>query len=138
MSNPNDWNKQIIDEFRSNDGKVGGYFEAMTLLLLHTTGAKSGLPRINPVVTMPDGDRFVIMASKAGRPTNPDWYYNLVANPEVSVEVGTEKFEALATVVQEPERSELFAKMASMYPVYAEYQQKTTRIIPVIVLTRRK
>ena len=138
MSNPNDWNKQIIDEFRSNDGKVGGYFEAMTLLLLHTTGAKSGLPRINPVVTMPDGDRFVIMASKAGRPTNPDWYYNLIANPEVSVEVGTEKFEALATVVQEPERSELFAKMASMYPVYAEYQQKTTRIIPVIVLTRRK
>jgi deazaflavin-dependent oxidoreductase (nitroreductase family) len=138
MSNPNDWNKQIIQEFRSNDGKVGGYFEAMTLLLLHTTGAKSGLPRINPVVTMPDGDRFVIMASKAGRPTNPDWYYNLVANPEVSVEVGTEKFEALATVAQEPERSELFAKMASMYPVYAEYQQKTTRIIPVIVLTRRK
>ena len=138
MSNPNDWNKQIIDEFRSNDGKVGGYFEAMTLLLLHTTGAKSGLPRINPVVTMPDGDRFVIMASKVGRPTNPDWYYNLIANPEVSVEVGTEKFEALATVVQEPERSELFAKMASMYPVYAEYQQKTTRIIPVIVLTRRK
>ena len=138
MSNPNDWNKQIIQEFRSNDGKVGGYFEAMTLLLLHTTGAKSGLPRINPVVTMPDGDRFVIMASKAGRPTNPDWYYNLIANPEVSVEVGTEKFEALATVVQEPERSELFAKMASMYPVYAEYQQKTTRIIPVIVLTRRK
>ena len=138
MSNPNDWNKQIIQEFRSNDGKVGGYFEAMTLLLLHTTGAKSGLPRINPVVTMPDGDRFVIMASKAGRPTNPDWYYNLVANPDVSVEVGTEKFEALATVVQEPERSELFAKMASMYPVYAEYQQKTTRIIPVIVLTRRK
>jgi deazaflavin-dependent oxidoreductase (nitroreductase family) len=110
----------------------------MTLLLLHTTGAKSGLPRITPVVTMPDGDRFVIMASKAGRPTNPDWYYNLVANPDVSVEFGTEKFEALATVVQEPERSELFAKMASMYPVYAEYQQKTTRIIPVIVLTRRK
>ena len=115
-----DWNKQVIEEFRANDGKVGGYFENMTLLLLHTTGAKSGNPRLNPVAYLPDGDRFVIIASKAGAPTNPDWYYNLVANPQVGVEVGTEKFQALATVAEEPERTELYEKMASFYPGFAE------------------
>ena len=83
----NDWNKKIIEEFRANDGKVGGQFASMDLLLLHTTGAKSGLPRINPVACMADGDRYIIIASNEGAPTNPDWYYNLAANPEVSVEV---------------------------------------------------
>ena len=137
MSDPNDWNKQIIAEFRANDGKVGGDFENVTLLLLHTTGAKSGLPRINPVVTMPEGDCYVIMASKGGRPTNPDWYYNLVANPKVTVEVGEAKFEALATVTQGSEREKLFSKMTTRYPMFAEYQRNTTRVIPLITLTRR-
>ena len=137
MRDPNNWNRQVIEEFRANGGKVGGNFEGIILLLLHTTGAKSGLPRVNPVVTMPDGDKYVIMASTMGRPVNPDWYYNLVANPEVSMEVGTEKFEALATVMEEPERSELFAKMSSVYPTFNEYQRKTSRVIPVINLSRR-
>ena len=132
-----DWNKQVIKEFRANAGKVGGSFAGMELLLLHTTGAKSGLPRINPLVRMMDGDRYVVIASKGGAPTHPDWYYNLVANPEVHVELGTERFDALATVAEEPERSQLYAKMAARYPFFAEYQEKTTRTIPVIVLTRR-
>lgn len=131
-----DWNKQVIDEFRANDGQVGGYFANMKLLLLHTTGAKSGLPRINPVACVVDGDRYVIAASKGGAPTNPDWYHNLVANPAVSIEVGTEQFAAQAVVVEEPERTRLYAKMATAYPGFAEYEQKTTRTIPVIVLTR--
>lgn len=132
-----DWNKKIIEEFRANDGKVGGTFENMSLLLLHTTGAKSELPRINPVVCMPDGERLVIIASKGGAPTHPDWYYNLVANPDVRVEVGSEQFEALATVSGEPERTELYAKIASLYPFFAEYEQKTERVIPVVTLSRR-
>lgn len=106
-----------------------------TSLLLHTTGAKSGLPRINPVACMPDGDRYVIIASKGGAPSNPDWYYNLVANPEVSVEVGTEKFQAQATVAEEPERTTLYNKMSTKYPGFAEYEQKTSRVIPVVTLT---
>ena len=136
MSDMNEWNKAIIKEFRANDGKVGGQFADMTLLLLHTTGAKSGLPRVNPVAYLEDGDRLVIVASKAGAPTNPDWYYNTVANPEVSVEVGTEQFQALATIAEEPERTQLYEKMATLNPGFAEYQRKTTRIIPVIILTR--
>ena len=137
MSDPNDWNKQIIEEFRANDGKVGGHFENMTLLLLHTTGAKSGLARINPVACVKDGQQYIIMASKGGAPTNPDWYYNLAAKPQVSVEVGTEKFEALAKVTEGSERKALFEKMTNKYPQFAEYQQKTTRLIPVIAITRR-
>ncbi|MFC1997686.1 nitroreductase family deazaflavin-dependent oxidoreductase [Chloroflexota bacterium] len=135
MSDTNEWNKRVIEEFRANDGKVGGDFEKVTLLLLHTTGVKSGLPRINPVATLPDGEGYVIMASKGGRPTHPDWYYNLVADPEVTVEVGADKFEALAKVTEGPERSALFNKMAAKYPIFSEYQEKTTRVIPVITLT---
>ena len=132
-----DWNKQVIEEFRANGGKVGGHFANMTLLLLHTTGAKSGLPRINPAACTTDGDRYVVLASKAGAPSNPDWYYNLVANPEVEVEVGSERFKAVATVAEDPERTRLYDKMAGLYPVFAEYKTKTERIIPVIVLTRQ-
>ncbi len=131
-----DWNTRIIEEFRANQGKVGGHFENMTLLLLHTTGAKSGKARINPVVYMENGDDFVIIASKGGAPTHPDWYHNLVANPEVSVEVGVEKFPVRATVAEEPERTELYQKMATRYPFFAEYQRKTERIIPVVTLER--
>lgn len=136
MSTANEWNKAIIEEFRANDGKVGGQFADMPLLLLHTTGAKSRLPRINPVAYIADGERLVVMASKAGAPTNPDWYYNSVANPEVSVEVGTEQFQACATIAAEPERTHLYEKMATVNPGFAEYQHQTTRLIPVIVLRR--
>jgi deazaflavin-dependent oxidoreductase (nitroreductase family) len=135
-SDMNDWNKKVIEEFRANGGKVGGAFENMNLLLLHTTGAKTGLPRLNPVAYMKDDDRFVIIASKGGAPSHPDWYFNLAANPEVEVEVGTEKFRALATVAEEPERTELFEKMAALYSGFAEYQRRTERVIPVVILIR--
>lgn len=133
----NDWNKAIIEEFRANDGKVGGHFANMSLLLLHTTGAKSGLPRLNPLAYVADGERLVIVASKGGAPSHPAWYYNLVANPQVSVEVGTEQFQARATVAQEPERTELYEKVTARYPGFAEYRRKTTRVIPVVILTRQ-
>jgi len=136
MSDFNDWNKAIIKEFRANAGKVGGQFENTPLLLLHTTGAKSGLERINPTAYINDGDRFVIVASKGGAPTNPDWYYNLVANPEVGLEVGIEQFQAKATVADEPERTQLYEKMAAKNPGFAKYQQQTDRIIPVVILSR--
>ena len=136
MSDVNDWNQKIIEEFRSNDGKVGGYFKNMTLLLLHTTGARSGLPRLNPVACIQDGDRYVIVASKGGAPSHPDWYHNLVAHPRVHVEVGKEEFDALAVVTGEPERTELFNKVASLYPTFADYEKNTERVIPVVTLTR--
>lgn len=132
-----DFNKGIIEEFRTNGGVVGGHFEGMNLLLVHTTGAKSGRERINPVAQISDGDRYVIIASKGGAPTSPDWYYNLKANPEVTIEVGTQKFPALATITEEPERSELFEKMASQYPGFEDYKEKTKRVIPVVILTRQ-
>ncbi len=129
------WNQKIIDEFRSNNGKVGGRFENSTLLILHTIGAKSGKERVNPVAYVKDGDQLVIIASKGGAPDNPDWYYNLRANPRVTVEVGTDKFQAQAEQVSEPERSRLYQKMVDMMPGFAEYEQKTDRVIPVIKLT---
>ena len=139
MSNPqNERNLGIIQEFRANAGKVGGPFAGRSLLLLHTIGAKSGQPRINPVACINDGDRLVIIASKGGAPTNPDWYHNLLANPLVTVETGTEQFQAKATVAAEPERTRLYNQMVAMMPGFAGYQQKTTRIIPVIILTRVK
>ncbi len=136
MGNPNDRNQATIAEFRANGGKVGGYFANMPLLLLHTVGAKSQEPRINPVAYTMDGDRYVIIASKGGAPTNPDWYYNVVAQPLVTVEVGTEQFQAQATIPPEPERTRLYDQMAALRPNFAEYQRKTTRRIPVVVLTR--
>ncbi len=136
MNNPNNWNQAIIEEFRANSGKVGGGFAGRTLLLLHTIGAKSGQERINPVAYVADGDRLVIIASKGGAPTNPSWYYNLLAHPLVTVEVGEERFNVQAAVTSEPERSRLYSKMVEMMPGFAEYEQKTSRIIPVIILTR--
>jgi deazaflavin-dependent oxidoreductase (nitroreductase family) len=136
MSNQINWNNAIIEEFRANSGKVGGPFAGKTLLLLHTVGAKSGQERINPVAYVTDGDRLVIIASKGGAPTNPDWYYNILANPLVTVEVGTEQLQARAAIVSEPERTHLYNQMVAMMPGFAEYQQKTTRVIPVIALTR--
>lgn len=128
-------NKRIIEEFRTNDGKVGGRFEGKTLLLLHTQGARSGRERINPTAYVRDGDRYIIIASKGGAPRNPSWYYNILANPLVTVEVGSETFPVLATVAEEPERTRLYDKMVEMMPRFDEYRHKTTREIPVIVLT---
>jgi len=135
MIEVNERNKKIIDEFRANDGKVGGYFAGKTLLLLHTKGAKSGQERINPLAYINDGDRLVVIASKGGAPTNPAWYYNVIANPLVTVEVGTEKFQANATVSEEPERTRLYNEMVKVMPRFDDYRRKTTRVIPVIVLT---
>lgn len=128
----------IIQEFRANAGKVGGRFAGKSLLLLHTIGAKSGQPRINPVACIRDGDRLVIIASKGGAPTNPDWYYNILANPLVSVETGTEQFQARASIAVEPERTRLYNQMVEMMPGFAEYQRKTTRVIPAVILTPAK
>jgi deazaflavin-dependent oxidoreductase (nitroreductase family) len=138
MSDQFNRNKTIIDEFRANSGKVGGRFAGRTLLLLHTVGAKSRQERINPVAYITDGDRFVIIASKGGAPTNPDWYHNILANPLVEVEVGTERFQVRAAVAAEPERTRLYHKMVEMAPGFADYEQKTKRVIPVIILTHVK
>jgi deazaflavin-dependent oxidoreductase (nitroreductase family) len=138
MSSPNDWNKTIIEEFRANAGKVGGRFAGKNLLLLHSTGAKSGRERVNPVAYVKDGDRYVIIASKGGAPTNPAWYHNLRTHPLVTVEVGTETIQVRAQVAPEPERSRLYAKMVEMLPGFADYEQKTSRKIPVFLLTPQK
>jgi deazaflavin-dependent oxidoreductase (nitroreductase family) len=137
MADRNDWNRQTIEVFRANGGKVGGMWEGRPLLLLTTTGAKSGQRRTNPVMYLRDGDRLLIFASKGGAPTNPDWYHNLVAHPEVTVEVGTETYEATATPLTGEERDRLFAKQAGLYPQFGEYQARTTRKIPVTALERR-
>ena len=131
-----DFNQNVITEFRANGGKVGGPFEGAPMMLLTTTGAKSGQARTSPVVYTKDGDRYVIIASKAGAPTNPDWFHNLVANPEVTLEVGTETFPARATVTSGEERTRLYDAQAALMPGFADYAQKTTREIPVVVLER--
>ena len=131
-----DFNKKIIDEFRANHGKVGGQFNGMPLLLLTTKGAKSGVSRTNPLAYLRDGDRYVIIASYAGAPTNPPWYHNLLANPNVRIEVGGQSFDARAEVVKEPERSALYQKVEAAMPVVSEYKRKTQRSIPVIALRR--
>ncbi len=134
-SSPSDFNAQIIDEFHANDGRVGGMFEGSPLLLLHHTGAKSGRSRINPLAYLADDGRYVIFASKAGAPTNPDWYYNLKAHPEVTIEVGTETIGATASEAAGEERERLFRAQAARVPQFAEYESKAGRVIPVIILT---
>lgn len=138
MARPNNWNQNIIEEFRAHAGKVGGHFAGRNLLILHTTGARTGLERINPVAYTVDGDRYAVIASKGGSDTNPHWYHNLVAHPQVEVEVGTETFPARAAVATEPERTRLYDQMVSEFPAFDEYRHKTKRVIPVIVLTREK
>lgn len=135
MSDQKEWNKRVIAEFRENEGKVGGPFEDMTLLLLHTIGAKSGKPRVNPLATIKYDDKYIVVASKGGAPSNPDWYYNVRANPQVSVEVGTKQFRARAEVTGEPERTRLYDKVAVEYPGFEDYRRKTDRPIPVIKLS---
>lgn len=127
-------NARIIEEFRANSGKVGPPFEGRPMLLLHTKGRKTGQPRINPLVYLADGDRFVIIASKGGAPRDPQWYRNLVANPDVEIEVDTRTIPVKAVVVTGPQRDELYARQAAVMPAFAEYQQRAGRVIPVIAL----
>jgi deazaflavin-dependent oxidoreductase (nitroreductase family) len=135
-SNRKEFNRLLIEEFRANSGRVTGQFAERPLLLLTTTGAKSGRAYTTPVVYTKDGDRFVIIASKGGAPTNPDWYHNLVAHPTAMVELPNERFQAKAVVTAGAERERLFNRQAEQMPNFAEYQRKTTRQIPVIVLAR--
>lgn len=138
MTGQNDYNRQLIEEFRSNRARSGGPFEGRPLLLLTTTGAKSGQHRTTPMMYVPDGDRLLVIASNAGAPAHPDWYYNLVAHPEVTVEVGTETYDATAAVTQGAERDQLWTSIVDKYPFFTEHQAKITRQIPVIALSRRK
>lgn len=132
-----DWNAKIIEEFRSNAGKVGGNFEGMSLLLLHSAGAKSGEERIHPLVYQAVGDDFAIFASKGGAPSHPAWYHNLVANPSASVEVGTETIDVEARVLTGDEREAIWSKQKRDLSFFADYEAGTDREIPVILLERR-
>ena len=136
MAEHNDWNSALIWEFRENGGNLGGQFAGAPLLLLTSTGAKSGLPRTSPMMYLADGDRWIVFASKAGAPTNPDWYHNLVAHPTAAIEVGAETVEVSAEVLTGEERDRLFKLQSERYSGFAEYQGKTSRIIPVIALRR--
>ena len=131
-------NQEIIEEFRASGGKVGGWFEGAPLLLLHTIGAKSGLPRVNPLMYQQVGDDLAVFASKAGAPTNPDWFYNLRANPNVEIELGTETIPVTAFVADDDERDRIWGIQKERYPTFAEYEKTAAgRKIPVVLLTRK-
>jgi deazaflavin-dependent oxidoreductase (nitroreductase family) len=131
-----EFNKKVIDEFRSSGGNVGGQFKGAPMIIVTHTGAKSGKSYTTPLVYTKDGSRYVIIASKAGAPKNPSWYHNLVAHPEVTLEIGAEKFKARAKEVKGEERDRLFAAQAKMMPQFNDYASKTSRKIPVFVLER--
>jgi deazaflavin-dependent oxidoreductase (nitroreductase family) len=132
-----DFNQRVIEEFRANHGQVGGNFAGAPMLILHSVGARSGQPRVNPMMYQADGDRYLVFASKAGADTNPDWYWNLRANPDVSVEIGDAMIPVHATELTGAERDEKYAVQAERYPGFADYEKKTSRVIPVLALTRR-
>jgi deazaflavin-dependent oxidoreductase (nitroreductase family) len=138
MAAQDDWNRQVIEEFRANGGRVGGRFEGAPLLLVHHRGAKTGAERVNPVMYQAVGDGFAIFASKGGAPTNPDWYHNLRANPRTTVEVGTETVPVVARVAESEERERIWEQQKRDYPMFAEYERNTTRQIPVLVLERER
>lgn len=131
-----DWNTKIIEEFRATGGKVGGQFDGAPLLLLHSTGAKSGQDRVAPVMYLADGDDLVVFASKAGADTNPDWFHNLEANPDTRVEIGPDTVAVRARVAEGEERDRLFDRQKAAYPGFADYEAGTDRVIPVVVLER--
>ena len=131
---PEDFNSKIIAEFRANGGKVGGPFEGAPILLLHTTGAKSGQERVNPMMYQKVGDGYAVFASKGGAPTNPDWYHNLLAHPQVRAEIGTQTRELTAWVADAQTREPLWAAQKRAYPGFADYERRTTRQIPVVIL----
>ena len=132
-----DFNASIIEEFRANGGKVGGPFEGAPMLLLHTTGKRSGTERVNPLVYWPEGDAMVIFASKGGAPTHPDWYHNLMAQPDTTIEVGSDTVPVHARSTEGEEYQDLWDRITAVMPGFADYQAKTSRRIPVIMLERR-
>ena len=134
MAGANDWNSKIIEEFRANGGKVGGNFTGAPILLLHTTGAKTGLERVHPMMYRKVDGGYAVFASKAGAPTNPDWYHNLVANPHVRAEIGSATVALTARVADHAERERIWGAQKADYPGFADYEQKTTRQIPVVIL----
>jgi deazaflavin-dependent oxidoreductase (nitroreductase family) len=137
MTDVQDWNSRVIEEFRANSGKLGGQFSDAPMLLLHTTGAKSGRERVNPMMYLDlDGHRYVF-ASKAGADTNPDWYRNLVAHPDVTVEAGAEVYDATAVPATGTDRDRIYAEQAGRYANFADYQAKTSRRIPVVELVKK-
>lgn len=137
VASMNDWNAQVMAEFRANDGRCGGPFEGVDMLILHHEGARTGTHRETPLCCLVDGERLVIFASKAGAPSHPDWYHNVVAHPDVEVEFGTDRFAARAVEVTGPERDTLYARQSEAMPQFAGYAEATTRLIPVITLERR-
>jgi deazaflavin-dependent oxidoreductase (nitroreductase family) len=132
-----EWNDKVIAEFRANQGRVGGAFEGAPLLLLHSTGAKSGQERVNPMMYQAVANGFAVFASKAGADTNPDWYHNLKAHPEARIEVGTETHDVTARVLDAKEREPIWEEQKARYPGFADYETKTERVIPVVMLVRR-
>ena len=132
-----DRNRAIIEEFRANEGRVGGNFAGRPMLLLTHTGARSGRTYTNPLVYLPDDGRLVVFASRGGAPTNPDWYHNLMAHPTATVEVGTETYEVDVAEVHGAERDRLVARQIEISPVFGDYERRTSRRIPVLALTRR-
>ena len=130
----NSWNAKTIEEFRANGGKVGGNFEGAPLLLLHHKGAKTGTDRVNPVMYQAVGHDYAVFATKGGAPTNPDWYHNLLANPDATIEIGTETKAVHARVAEGDERERIWSTQKERYPGFAEYEAKTTRQIPVVIL----
>ena len=132
-----DWNDKVIAEFRANQGRVGGHFEGAPLLLLHSTGAKSRQERVNPVMYQAVGNGFAVFASKAGADTNPDWYHNLRAHPQARIEVGTQTLDVTARVLDADEREPIWEEQKARYPGFADYETKTNRVIPVVMLDRR-
>jgi len=129
-----DWNSKIIEEFRANQGKVGGPFEGAPLLLLHTVGARTGQPRVNPMMYRPVPGGYAVFASKGGAPTNPDWYHNLQAHPDVEAEIGTETVKLRARVARGAERDQIWEAHKAANPGFGDYERKTARQIPVILL----
>ncbi|HEY6473559.1 MAG TPA: nitroreductase family deazaflavin-dependent oxidoreductase [Acidimicrobiales bacterium] len=136
MSEMDDFNRGVIDEFRANHGKLGGPFDGASMVLLTTTGAKSGKQRVNPLATLPEKGTLYVFASKGGAPTDPDWYRNLVAHPDVEVEYGDEKFAAVAHVLTGAERDRVWAAQKGRVPAFADYEKGTSRVIPVVELRR--
>jgi len=131
-----DWNTKVIEEFRANGGKVGGNFEGAPMLILHSTGAKTGRERVNPLVYQAVGDDVAIFASKGGAPDNPDWFHNVVAHPEVTIEIGTDTVPVRARVTDGDERDRIWTRQKQLIPGFADYEAKTDRQIPVLVLER--
>ena len=135
MSDANDWNRRIIEVFRANGGKVGGMFEGRPLLLLHHVGARTGIERLNPLAYQRVGQSYAVFASKGGAPRNPDWYYNLLAHPDVSIELGDEQLPVRARVASGEERNRIWNAQKAAIPTFADYEQSAGgRVIPVVVL----